>query len=227
MNYNHNNLIIFPQNRKEEVYVIGGGTSLKNKNFQYFRDKDTIAINKSVFNIPYPNYFITMDVTFLKKIQRQIKYFRKSTVNKIFILNLGNPNIKERDGKIIDIRWNYIYDMSDFDIIIKSYNRTGIGFYLNDFRNGANSGYCGLQLAIILGYKKINLLGIDMNVSDRLTHFHEGYGEHRKLFQKKLDKYYEFFKIGLQQIKDIRPDIQIYSCSETSKLNQILPYKKL
>lgn len=212
---------------KDEVYIIGGGYSLRDKNLRWLANKDTICINKTLFFVPYPNYFISMDYTFFDKIKRQMKFYRKSKAKKFFVVNFANRYIQEKEGQVYDSRWNKLkYNLNKFENVIKSYKREGIGLTWEDFRNGGNSGYCGLQLAILLGYKKIYLLGMDF-VTGRKTHWHGGYGESKSNFQKKLDWYLEFWKKGLPELKEKRPDIEIYSCSKTSRLNKIIPYKKL
>jgi len=207
-----------------EIYIVGGGTSLLNYNFDHLKGRDIIVINKAFLHVPNAKYFVTMDVGFLNKTGSYYSKFKEFKATKIFILNLANKFIKEEKGKIVDTRWNYIYKLNDFDIIIKSYNKGGMGYNFKDFRNGGNSGYCGLQLAVLLGYKKINLLGIDLIITEN-THFHGGYGENYKIFEKKLLIYYDQFKKGLKELK--KSGIKVYSCSKISKLNQIIPYKRL
>lgn len=214
----------------KEVFVMAGGMSLQNYNLRWFRFKDTITINKSIFYIPSPDYFITIDQTLLKKItDKQRKQLKKLKCEKIFIANFGSGHLIERhsDGAIIDKRWNLKYKLDDFNTVIKSNKISGIGLDWNDFRTGDNSGFCGLQLAILKGYTVINLVGMDLVTFKGQTHFHGGYGESERRFQQKLVKYYKYWEDGLNELKIKRPDIKVYSCSPISSLNKIIPYKKL
>jgi len=206
----------------KKVFVIGGGTSLRDFDFNKVKDETTIAVNKSYYHVPNLNYFVTIDFTVLRKIGNNIN----SPATKIFIANFSVPSLQEIDGRIIDTRWNLVYDLKAFDIIIKSRKKDGIGFTFKDFRTGGNSGYCALQLAIALGYTEINLLGMDLVVNNG-THFHGGYGELPQTFSKKLDPYYDSFRKGLEELKIKRPDIKVYSCSKISRLNSILEYKEI
>ena len=201
------------------IYIIGGGNSLKGFDFDLLKDKTTIAINKSMSYVPNLNYFITMDFTALRKINS----IANLNATKIFIANFTVPYLQEQGGKIVDTRFNLVYRLEDFDMIIKSHQTNGIGLTFKEFTHGANSGFCALQLAIILGYTKIYLLGIDLNIEE-VTHFHGGYGETKEKFNPKLDIYYKYFQEGILLLKKKRPDIQIYSCSSISKLNNILNY---
>jgi hypothetical protein len=109
-------------------------------------------------------------------------------------------------------------------MIVKSYKTEGLGHSFNDFRSGENTGFCALQLAILLGYKRIYLLGIDLSCTDR-THYHEGYsGQRVSKFRPKLDQYARYFKTALKSLKKTSPDISVYSCCSTSCLNEIINY---
>lgn len=207
---------------RKEVFVVGGGSSLKGFNFDGLKDKDTIVVNKTIGYVPNPNYFITIDFTALKKIPP----INNISPTKIFIANFTKPYLQEKEGRIVDVRFPLIYKLEDFNMIIKSYKTEGMGIKFNDFRNGDNSGYCALQLAVVLGYEEINLLGIDLVIREE-THFHKGYGESKEKFGEKLDKYYENFVQGIKELKTKRPDIKLYSCSPISRLNNLIPYKKL
>jgi len=204
--------------KNKTVYIIGGGYSLKGFNFNKLKNKDTIVINKVIKYVPNPTYFITIDYTALKKISS----IKLDKTTKVFIANFAHPYMKEEKGYIIDKRTNLIYDLTDFDMIIKSHQFEGIGFNWNDFRNGNNSGYCALQLAILLGYKNIYLLGIDLCV-DKKSHFHEGYGRPIPYMKKRLNEYTQYFIPTLKQLKK-ENKMNMYSCSVISKLNDIIPY---
>lgn len=207
-----------------EVFVVGGGPSLRNFDFHTLTDKCAIAVNKSVFHIPNPNYFISVDYTFLRKVSKTL--FKSIPAKKFFVADFGYPSLKEVDKRITDTRFNLTYDLRDYDLLIKAYKQEGIGYTFKDFRTGKNSGFCALQLAVIFGFKKIYLLGIDLNQRGK-THYHEGYGERVKTFVPKLDEYHDYFKIGLEQLKSERPDIQVISCSPNSRLNGVIPYRSI
>ena len=207
----------------KSVYIIGGGTSLKGFDFSKLENKTTIAVNKSYKYVPNLDYFITIDFTVLRKINYSII---KSNATKIFVANFSVTSLKEIDGKIVDTRWNLVYGLQDFDMIVKSRKAEGIGLTLKDFRTGNNSGYCAFQLAVALGYAEIYLLGIDL-VCNENSHFHEGYGEDSKLFSEKLNEYYFSWIQGIEELKKKRPDIKVYSCSKISRLNNIIIYKEI
>ncbi len=208
----------------KSIYIIGGGSSLKGFDFSKLKDKTTVAVNKSYSYVPDLDYFITIDFTALKKISD----INNINPTKIFVANFTKPYLQEKEGRIVDTRFNLVYKLEDFDMIVKSKKTEGLGLSFNDFRNGDNSGYCALQLAVVLGYTEIYLLGIDLTATGcEETHFHGGYGENKESFQKKLDSYYQHFVQGLKELKEKSPNVKVYSCSKISRLNNIIEFREL
>lgn len=204
----------------DKIFVIGGGPSLAGFDFTRLTNAHTIAVNKSFLSVPNLDYFISVDFTFLQKINRN--QFKTLSATKIFVADLSYPFLKEVDGRIMDTRFNLIYRLGDYDMIVKSRKKEGMGLTFKDFRTGKNSGFCALQLAVILGFKKIYLLGMDL-CSSSSTHYHNGYGEEKKQFNKKLEEYFIFFEKGLSELRD-KSDVEVFSCSKKSKLNSIIPF---
>lgn len=213
-----------------KAFIIGGGTSLINFDFDRLKDKDVIAINSAILNVPFAKYFITVDYTFLYKID--LKKFSKFKAHKYFVADLHFPFMTDIDGEIRDLRLRHPYDLSLFDTVIKAHSHKGIGYNFDDFRTGLNSGFCGMQLAIALGYRKIYLLGMDFAITGDKTHYHDQYKLLRnKAFARKLEKklivYRRHFTDAIKQLKLERPDIEIISCSESSPLNGYVRYVPL
>ena len=211
---------------KKEIFVIGGGPSLVEFDFSKLKDRTTIAVNKAIFDVPSPDYFITVDYIFLKRqgVHNRKQFFDSIITTKVFVVNLSIPYIQETAGRIVDVRNHRVYELNEFDLIIKSRKTEGIGYTFKDFRTGLSSGYCALQLAIVLGYTKIYLLGIDLN-QDKKTHYHEGYGERPSKFNRRIPIYLHHFREGIEQIKKDGKEIEIISLSSVSQLNKNLPYQ--
>ena len=207
-----------------KCYIVGGGPSLINTDLRVLDNEKTIGINKSIFYLANPSYFITMDYTIIRKLDMSQLLLIKCP--RFFVVNLSTPYLQVRRGAICDTRSNKIYqDVYDcFDTIVLSRTEEGIGTSFRDFRCGNNSGYCALQLAVALGYTEIYLLGIDLTVDGGHTHFHQGYRETYSLFTKKLPNYYKVFVNGLEELSRKLPHIQVRSCSPISTLNAVIPY---
>lgn len=210
----------------KSVYIIGGGPSLRYFEFDKLKDKEVIAVNKAIITYPYARYFVTMDPSFLSKVSNT--QFDMSNATKVFVISLFGDEIVERDGHFINTKSNKIYNLNPYDIIIKSKKHEGFATEFRDFRSGANSGYSALQLAILLGYSKIYLLGFDLDFKYKNTHYHGGYtGQNKEKLAAKFKRDLKRFREALIDFKEKRPDIKIYSCSCQSKLNDLLPYRKV
>jgi hypothetical protein len=214
------------------VFIVGGGASLKNFNFSLLQEKDTICINRSVLDVPKPTYFVTMDYTFVKEIENKTnnKLSRESFSNldcqKYFIVSTNNKYIRFINNYWRDTRFNYCYDLKEFNHVIPSKKNIAIGHTFEDFVHGSNSGFCAVQLALLLGYKEIYLLGIDLNINNGLSHYHEDYHQDIKTFVKRMELYYSSFLVGIHNIKLVYPDVKIYTCSH-GKITDLVEYKDI
>lgn len=209
--------------RKERVFIVGGGPSLKDFNFSSLANEDTIVVNSAFLNVPNSNYFVTVDFTFVKK--RYCAAFQNLSAFKVFVADFSYPFLKEIGDQIVDTRYDLPYYLEDFDFVIKAKFQEGVGFDWENFRTGKNSGFCALQLAVLLGYSEIYLLGFDLRCSEENTHFHEGYGEPIRGFKNKLSSYYPFFIKALGDLSK-KQIPKVFSCSKISLLNSIIPFKE-
>jgi len=210
---------------KNKVYIVGGGSSLKNFDFNSLKSEDTIVTNASIFDVPNPMCFITVDFSFINKIQNRMKEFNKIDCKKVFVADFSKGSLIESNGRIRDHIFGIDYILDPFDQVIKAKRSDGFGFTFTDFRTGLNSGYCALQMAILMGYKEIHLLGFDLICGDS-THYHDRYPCNIR-FKRQLQCFYNNFEAGLNQLKVERPEIKIYSRSSISRLNKIIPFKIL
>ena len=97
---------------------------------------------------------------------------------------MTHPYMKYQNGFVTDTRNNNCYsNLYKYHGVIESNQTEGFGSKLNEFSNGANSGHCGIQLALLAGYRKIYLLGFDLNDNEQ-THFHQSYAQkHQNSFK--------------------------------------------
>lgn len=150
-------------------FIIGGGPSLSNFNWNLLKGKLTIGINR-VYEKMNPTIIYGQDPKFLRWILMG-KYsdeartkFLDSDALKIW-LNIRGAHLP---GNIYILKcWkNYLEGRSAFPFSMKK----GIG-------HGNNSGYGALNLAACLGANPIYLLGYDMAVNGSQTHWHNGHPE--------------------------------------------------
>lgn len=208
-------------NRNREVFIVGGGPSLQGFDFSKLKDKDTIAINVSALDVPEPTYCITADSNIFRKVQEG--YFKNVKTTWVMVTNLKHPVMKWRDGRFEHVDTKFVYNLFCVDMLIRSAEIKGIGFSFNDFRTGYNSGFCAFQLAVLLGYEKIYLLGIDLTCAPKRTHYHDRYGN-RSISKSAFRKFFNNFVSALKVIKE-QTNIKIVSCSDISKLNKYIPYQ--
>jgi hypothetical protein len=100
-----------------------------------------------------------------------------------------------------------------------------MGKTFEDFHCGSDSGFAALQLAVILGYERIYLLGFDFCTSGTITHYHDDYKSFppSEDYQKKLDEFMISYPLALQELRE--RGIQVISSSPISKLNEYILYQ--
>jgi hypothetical protein len=215
---------IFSKKNSDTVFIIGGGASLKDFDFSVLTDQDTICVNKSIEYVPDPTYFVTMDYTYLAKSNMPISYFSKNGVATVFIVNTSGSVKLNKNNQYFDNRVGVEYSrLNEFNFTIEAdsiiNNSTGFGSSISTFSHGDNSGFCAIQLALILGYEKICLLGFDMN-SNNGTHFHNDY-LNRTNIKQKVSAYKETLESAIRLSKN---KSKIFSCSDKSSLNNSIKY---
>jgi len=165
-------------------FLIGGGPSLTNFDFNFIKNELTIGINKSFTRFSATvNY--AMDVRFFD----MVTYAQKPEWKELHQQWLEYKGIKV----FMRRRKKFKFDKGVY--IVDSLPSKAISFDLDKgIWVGNNSGFGALMLAIGLGCKRIGLLGFDLKVQGTgngvKTHFHGGYKfQDKKSFQSKLDKF--------------------------------------
>ena len=207
-----------------EIYIIGGGSSLKGFDFNRLKNVETIAVNVSALDVPNLTYAITADSSIFRRIQEG--YFKSVKTTWVLVTNEAHCSMKWRDGKFVH-NDGFIYNLFCVDMVIRNAGVDGIGLSFNDFKTGYNSGFCAFQLAVLLGYDKIHLLGFDMVSLSKSHHYHDRYGLKKRISHGNFEKYYRNFIIALKTLREKRPNIKIVSHSPISKLNEHIPYEKI
>ena len=204
----------FANVKKDICFVVGGGPSLNGFDFTQLNGFDTIAINKAVEYIPNPTYFVTTDYSYFVKASLPIDQIKLKVQKSYFVANMSHSYMEMKGGQIIDTRRNFVYeDLHHYDGVILSNHSSGFSSTINEFSNGENSGHCGIQLALLLGYKKIYLLGFDLNEEGQ-THFHQSYREvDQKSFKRRVGGYGKTLVDSLVRYKGNQQIINLSSSS--------------
>jgi hypothetical protein len=177
----------------ETVFIIGGGPSLMDFNWNALYGKKTIAINKSLLSFPQANILYWTDSRVYSWMKNEIDNFK-------------GPKYTIRDHP------SYVGDIK----ILRRGNKFGLEESKDTLSHGNNSGYAAINLAYHLGAKRIILLGYDMGNDGRRGHHHDGYpvpvtGD---------DIYRDQFVPGFRVLADLlkTKGIEVYNASPRSLL---------
>jgi len=181
----------------QEIHIACGGPSATG----LIKDRPLITVNRDGFRYPNADYFITCDISFMKHNFTQINKEIKS--QRIFVNDATNG------------RYEMLH-LTNFCMFINCHGREGFGRRWDEFNTGCNSGFTAVQFAILMGYTRIHVYGIDLVYKDNKSHWHDGYGHERKFNEGRLDVFYNKFKNALNTLDD---DIQLISHSDISRLN--------
>jgi len=203
-----------------EIYLIGGGASLRGFDFSTLQHKTTIAVNMAALDVPSPTFSITADSTILKRIQEGEFTGIKTTW--VLVTNPDHCTMKFRDGVFKNIHNGYVYNPFVVNMIIRNAGVEGLGFSFSDFRTGYNSGYCAMQLAILLKYDVIHLLGYDFTRTDKKCHYHNRYKH--GISEQNFNKYLMCFIEAINVLKN-HTHIKVISHSKISVLNNHIEYQ--
>jgi hypothetical protein len=144
-----------------EVYIVAGGPSLRGFDFSRLDRKFCIAINKSIFELPYASMLWWSDMRFYSMHKERIDGHR-APYKVTGITNLQTLKYPEKV---------YIYTFS---------GHGGYDERREHLKDGNNSGFASLSLAIKLGAKRIRLLGYDFKFDDSAhSHWHDGHYDER------------------------------------------------
>jgi len=185
--------------KNEEVYIVGGGTSLQDFDFKLLENKNTIVLNKAMLYVPNADVLWYSDVRFYRWFIDEINSFKGLVFTK---------NLKHSSDKIT---------------VLKDSGHHGLSLNPKYIKTGYNSGYAAINLAFHLGATTINLLGYDFYNHKNKTHFHDGY---KNNFTQESS--YNIMLNSFLSIVELlkRLDIKVYNYNRNSKL-KLFPFKSL
>jgi hypothetical protein len=162
----------------KRIFIIGGAPTVNDIDLSLLENEDVMCVNKSIELFDNPKYFVTMDYTFFKKINDPDLNIISKSKNSYFILNNTKGVFsKLNNGNLIDNSRNVEYKrLNKFNNIVESIYVSPFSNSIEKFANGGNSGFCAIQLALLLGYDQINLIGLDLQINENQnTHYHNAY----------------------------------------------------
>lgn len=187
----------------KSCFIIGGGPSLTDFNWDLLKGKLTIGINR-VYEKIDPTIIYGQDPRFVRWVLmgkyggRARTKFLQSSAMKIW-LNTSGVDLP-KDIYILKCWRSYLEGRKAFPLTMKE----GIG-------HGSNSGYGALNLAACLGANPIYLLGYDMQRENERTHWHNGHPERTpdhvpESFKKHFDAIADVLKRNEITVVNLNPD---------------------
>lgn len=141
-------------NQWGEVYIVGGGPSLRGFNFDRLAGKTVLAVNDAVAHIPWASTLFSLDLRWIRERRSIIQSF----LGEVY---LGVPEDYDFSNSIPNV--TYLRRIRDLP-----------GFSNKPYcvhMGGGNSGFGALNLAWLKKVRRIVLLGFDFSGA----HWHNGY----------------------------------------------------
>lgn len=154
----------------DEIYIIFGGPSLKDFDFDKLKNKKTLACNRSA-ELFKADAVISVDPTYINMKRHFLRDFSGLTVVGYRGTQFGDT-IKPNAGVIGHIDPSYVYwhdkrfpgEMSEKENVLY----------------GTNTGHAAVNFCMLNGFKTIHALGLDMRWDTGRTHWHQGYSHSRE-----------------------------------------------
>lgn len=229
INYITNEEQLLKYRNSEEVFVVGGGPSLLDIDLKTIKGKDVISVTHSIYHLDNPTFHISVDYCFYACFGQFLPEFEKKKTFKLFVASEINNNYEYSKERLLhkgdDIDYKLIHLTNG---VIKSAVHSPFSKTLKNkmFANAYNSGYSGIQLAYILGYKRIYLLGYDMTkINGKAQAFYDNNRIGDKKYHEHYWEYFAAFKEALLTYDKKRTEI--VSCSSVSLLNEFIKFVPL
>jgi hypothetical protein len=160
-------------------YIVAGGPSLKNFNWDLLKGKNVIAVNRAYEVLPDADIIYFTDLRFW---------------------NWHHKNLVNVKGRLITVSENVEHNKIEKWTLT---GKAGLDTRYHCLRSGNNSGYAAINLAFHMYAKTIILLGFDMKFSrDGACHWHEPHPVKTKesILSEKMLGYFDTIS---QPLKDL------------------------
>jgi hypothetical protein len=181
-------------------FIIGGGPSLKDFNFDLIKNELSIGINKSFQFFPNVTINYSMDSDFY----RGLKEGRYDSVSGE---KLWDKWMSMKGTRVL-LTPMEIAELGKEVYLIRRIMPFKVSRNIDEgIHGGRNSGLGAIMLASVLGVDTIYLLGYDMKINKQ-THWHTGYpNRDYSDFAQKLTEYKEEIEYALSYIKEQGIDV--------------------
>lgn len=141
-----------PEWNGQDAYIVGGGRSLEHFDWELLRGKHTIGCNSAfILGASIIQITIFADILWWDKI--------------------GKKGTETYGGRVVACSPRAIEDLRPWLLTMDRYNGQGLG--TRDLGYNGNTGSLALNLALILGARRVYLLGFDMFMRDAKPNWHD------------------------------------------------------
>lgn len=123
-----------------DIWIVGGGPSLKGFDFNALRGNHVMCCNDTFLSLPWADSVVSLDRQWIRNRVRQLEAFA------------GRKYLCHRHGEAVP-------EISD---AVELEFRTEPGLSHSwEYVHGSTTGYAALNIAVLLGYRNIGVLGFD------------------------------------------------------------------
>jgi hypothetical protein len=200
----------------ERAFIIGGGPSIRDIhtrgfNWEKLNESITFGVNKA-YKLLHPRYLVFGDASFWEEYRLEItpvmcpKFFPKEW------LKTHNIDVPKGVPVYTDFTHRSALPQTPFSAISL----------------WGGSGVYALRIAYLMGCNPIYLVGMDIGANEEgKTHFHNDYIQSKfpKVKQLWFDTCYKSFRETILALEERY--IKVFSCSKTSRINDVASYVDL
>ena len=226
----------------KKAIIIGNGPSLAKVNIDDLREVDTFSFNRAYLSYEdwdfYPTYYAFVDRYRISLCYDEIhELLNKETKIKKFILasNEYTETHFAKDPRVITInkdKFQWIRDSSVFG----KYTEESLPKRIEPCPHSIGSvAITALNFLYVLGYDEVGMVGVDaryvkdsdMNPEERnVNHYREDYIPGESWSDHNVGNDLAKWRVVKSNL-DVSNKLKLYSCTENSRVNGIIPYKSL
>lgn len=167
-----------------DVYVVGGGASLEGFPWEVLRGKPTIACNAAfLLGVGVCPIMVFGDSSFWPKFREALEKYNKE------------------GGMVVSLSNSFRNPSNPAPEWVLRVRKVHSGLAKNALGWNCNTGASAINLALLLGARRVLLLGFDMKGIGKRTHFHNAYT--KKMQPESFIK----FKAGMTQVAHDLPKV--------------------
>lgn len=182
-----------------DVFIIGGGASLKGRKIDILHEKGLVLGTNRAAEFATCHATLTLDHSFIRNRANLLKQWANGDGQEVYA--------------VVGSTWLDTVPAIPGVTYLQRVQGFGVGDNLGQIVNGCNSGYGALCLAVLKRARRIWMLGFDLNAGN--DHWHDGYtwGSDRSKI---------YFSRWAERFDEIRQDlpagVEVFNCNPKSAI---------